>query len=566
MDQLSAVSKAARVVVMKGAQLGFTEAGNNWIGYVIHNAPGIMLNVMPSLDDVKRNSAVRIDPLIEHSPVLKARILGARSRDSGNSMFRKKFPGGELIMTGGTSPKGLRSTPVRYLFCDEVDGYERDAGGEGDPIALAEQRTVTFKGRRKIYLVSTPTIKGVSRIEKAFAGSDQRRYFVPCLHCESWSTIEWEQIKYSPDAPTKAGWACPACGVIHTEADKPVLLARGEWRPTAVSSDGTVGFFLSGLYSPFESWGDVALVYEQSKNDPVALKSWTNTKLGLPFDEESEPIDPDSLEARLEDFGGLIPPGVAMLTAGIDTQDDRLEVTVMGWGLGEECWVIGHWVLWGDPSGAALWKDLERLLRTKFRHSRMVPDMGIRAACIDSGGHVTIPVYNWIRDKKKFRWRATKGKSTPGGPFWPGKATLSNKGKVDLFTIGPSVGKDALYLRLKSQTPGPGYIHLSKTLTREYLNGLTAETPRYELRGGKIVQVWIEKVGVRNEPLDCWVLGYAALHAEYAYGLHLGRLVGELLQEPLRPPEDQETQVQPKPRPSVAESVARIAHTATRKR
>ncbi len=181
MDALSVHSPTERVVFMKGAQIGATEAGNNWIGYVIHNAPGLMLAVLPSLDDIKRNSATRIDPLIECSPVLKERVVEPRSREPGNSMFRKKFLGGELVLTGATSAKGLRSTPARYLFMDEIDAYPADADDEGDPVALAIQRTVTFKGRRKIYLVSTPTLKGFSRIEAAYLESDRRIFEVPCL-------------------------------------------------------------------------------------------------------------------------------------------------------------------------------------------------------------------------------------------------------------------------------------------------------------------------------------------------------------------------------------------------
>ena len=170
MDCLSVSSPVQRVVFMKGAQVGGTEAGNNWIGYVIHIAPGPMMAVSPTVEMAKRNSRQRIDPQIEDIPALRERVAPARSRDSGNTVLSKEFPGGVLVMTGANSAAGLRSMPARYLFMDEVDGYPGDVEGEGDPILLAERRSATFQRRRKILLVSTPTIKGLSRIQRDVRG------------------------------------------------------------------------------------------------------------------------------------------------------------------------------------------------------------------------------------------------------------------------------------------------------------------------------------------------------------------------------------------------------------
>ena len=178
MDCLSPSSPFQRVVFMKGAQVGATESGNCWIGYVIHQAPGPMMAVAPTVELAKRNSKQRLDPLIEESEVLRERVKERRSRDSGNTVLSKEFPGGVLILTGANSAVGLRSMPARYLFLDEVDGYPGDVEGEGDPILLAERRSATFQ-RRKILLVSTPKTKGLSRIEREYGQSDQRRYFVP---------------------------------------------------------------------------------------------------------------------------------------------------------------------------------------------------------------------------------------------------------------------------------------------------------------------------------------------------------------------------------------------------
>ncbi len=175
LDALSPADPCRRVVFMKAAQVGATEGGNNWIGYVIHQAPGPMLAVQPTVELAKRNSRQRIDPLIEESAALRKRVRPARSRDSGNTMLSKEFPGGILIMTGANSAVGLRSIPARYILLDEVDAYPASADEEGDPVTLAEARSLTFAHRRKVLLISTPTVKGFSRIEREYEASDQRR-------------------------------------------------------------------------------------------------------------------------------------------------------------------------------------------------------------------------------------------------------------------------------------------------------------------------------------------------------------------------------------------------------
>src|SRR5512140_434788 len=188
MDCLSPSSPAERVVFMKGAQIGATECGNNWIGYIIHQAPGPMMAVQPTVEMAKRNSKQRIDPLIEESHALRELVKDPRSRDSGNTILAKEFPGGVLVMTGANSAVGLRSMAARYLFLDEVDAYPGDVAGEGDPVNLALARTRTF-ARRKVLMCSTPKVTGLSRIEAAFEDSDQRHYWVPCPGCSEYQVL-----------------------------------------------------------------------------------------------------------------------------------------------------------------------------------------------------------------------------------------------------------------------------------------------------------------------------------------------------------------------------------------
>lgn len=222
-------------------------------------------------------------------------------------------------MTGANSATGLRSLPARYLVCDEVDAFPSDAGGEGDPVALAIQRTATFRGRRKILLISTPTDAGASRIEKAFLESDQRRFFVPCRHCGHFQVIRWSGITWPEGDPAKAFYACEDCGGVIEEHDKLAMLAAGEWRATADGDGRTAGFHLPGLLSPFETWGEIATEHEAVHGDPLRMRVWVNTKLGEPYeDRETQPLEPAWFMERLEDFSELLPEKIACITAGID--------------------------------------------------------------------------------------------------------------------------------------------------------------------------------------------------------------------------------------------------------
>jgi phage terminase large subunit GpA-like protein len=322
MDCLSPGSPVQRVALMKGAQIGGTECGNSWIGYVIRQAPGPMMAVSPTVELAKRNSKQRIDPLIEESDVLRERVRERRSRDSGNTVLSKDFPGGVLILTGANSAVGLRSMPARYLFLDEVDGYPGDVEGEGDPILLAERRSATFE-RRKILLVSTPKTKSLSRIQREYEASDQRRFFVPCPHCGERQRLELENLRWPEGYPREAEHACVRCGALIGERHKTWMLEHGAWRATAEGDGRTAGFHLSSLYSPvgWFSWADAAEMYEQAQKTPDLMKGFVNTVLGLPFEEEAEAPEWQRLYERRECYRiGIVPEPGLLLTAGDDVQ------------------------------------------------------------------------------------------------------------------------------------------------------------------------------------------------------------------------------------------------------
>lgn len=534
MDALSAEDPCERVVFMKGAQIGGSECGLNWIGYVIDHAPGVMLMVMPSLDMVRRNTATRIDPLIEATPRLRSRVVPARSRDSGNSASRKAFPNGELLMTGANSASGLRSTPVRYLFLDEVDAYPTDADGEGDPVALAIQRTATYRGRRKIFLASTPTHKGLSRIEAAFEESDKQEYRVPCPGCGTHWPISWQQIHWPEGEPHRAHLACPDCGTVIEESEKPNLLANGHWHATAKGDGRTKGFHLSALYSPFETWGEIATEFLAAKGDPARLQAWINTKLGESFeDAHGEAPEPHYLLSRLEPFPEYLPSDVALITAGVDVQDDRLEIEIVGWGAGEESWSLEHLAIWEDPSSPATWTALAKILDRTWPHPRMPTAMGIKAACIDSGGHHTLSVYGFTRPRQGRRIWAIKGRGGTGVPVWPRQPSRNTKGAAPVYIVGVDALKEATYARLRIAEPGPGYCHFPAGRSMTYFEQLTVERVRTRYHKGYPRREWINPSGKPNEALDLRVYATAALAGLRQIHVTVEGEASRFVQEPL---------------------------------
>ncbi len=525
MDCLSPAHPAERIVFMKSAQVGATEAGNNWIGYVIHHAPGPMLAVLPTVEMAKRNSKQRIDPLIEESDALRCLVKPARSRDSGNTVLAKEFPGGVLVMTGANSAVGLRSMPVRYLFLDEVDGYPGDVDGEGDPVALAEARTRTF-ARRKILIVSTPTIKGLSRIEREYEASDQRRYFVPCPHRCHRQWLKFERLRWDKGKPETARYHCEGCKLPIAEHHKTWMLENGEWRATANGDPRTAGFHISSLYSPvgWRSWAQIAATWEAAQGSEAAIKSVKNTELGETWVETGEAPDWQRLYDRREDYKtGTVPAGGLFLTAGADVQKDRIEISVWAWGRGKEAWLVEHRVLEGDTSRQHVWGQLSAMLSETWSHQTGV-QLALRRLAIDSG-FATQEVYTWTRRHSGLAM-AIKGTDRGGALVGlPTAVDITAGGKrlrrgVRVHPVAGGSAKLELIHNLRKDPPTDeelvvgvaypaGYVHLPK-VDAEYCKQLCSEqlvTTRN--RRGYSVREW-QKMRERNEALDCYVYARAA--------------------------------------------------------
>ena len=525
MDCLSSTSPIQRVVMMFAAQTGKTEAGANWLGYVIDHAPGPMLLVQPTVEMAKRLSKQRLESLITETPVLAEKIAPSRSRDSGNTMFAKDFPGGMMLLTGSNSATGLRSTPCRYIFCDEIDAFPSDVDGEGDPVSLAEKRATTF-ARRKILLTSTPTVKDFSRIEAEYERSDQRRFYVPCPCCSVMQWLKWPQLKWENNDPATAAYECEVCHERFAEIHKPAMLRKGEWRATAPSNGKTAGFQLSGLYSPLGwlSWADMVDDFLRAKTDAPMLKSFVNTRLAETWEEDfASKVSADGLLERCEHYeAAMVPEGGLALTVGVDVQDNRLAISVWAWGREEEGWLLDHQEIYGDPSRQELWKQLDEVVLREWPHA-VGPAMRPDVVAIDSGGHFTAEVYQYARERARQGVVAIKGQSQRGKPpIGKGsKVDVNHQGRTlkrgaVVYLVGGDTVKTTLFGRLKHNEQGAGFLHFHMGTTGEYFEQLTAEKQvlRYN-RGGFPTREWVKKPSARNEALDCLVYAYAAMNLMY---------------------------------------------------
>src|SRR5579885_2542072 len=526
MDCLSPSSPMERVIFMKGAQIGGTECGNNWIGYVIHQAPGPMMAVQPTVEMAKRNSKQRVDPLIEESEALRKLVSDPRSRDSGNTVLSKEYPGGVLVMTGANSAVGLRSMAARYLFLDEVDGYPGDVEGEGDPVNLAMARTRTF-ARRKVFLVSTPKITGMSRIEAAYEESDRRQYYVPCPTCREYQVLRFSQLRWPKGQPDKAVYVCQHCGQEIHNHQKQWMLAHGQWRPNPSSTwDGkTDGFHLCSLYSPvgWFSWGDAAKQFEQAQKKPELLQVFVNTVLGDTWTLLGDAPDWKRLYDRREQYKyGTVPRGGVLLTAGADVQKDRIEVEIVAWGRGKESWSVDYRVFEGDTSRQAVWDKLSGLLNETFPHASGI-EMPILQLAVDSG-YATTEVYEWAR-RQGGRVFVIKGDQRSGAilgapsPIEVGPLGSKMKRGVRVWPVNSGMAKEELYrwLRLDGITDEeveqgvpfpPGFCHFPR-YSEEYFKQITAEQLVTKLVKGYKRMEW-QKMRERNEALDCRVYARAA--------------------------------------------------------
>lgn len=513
------------IILMCSAQSSKTTIGNAVIARQIHLDPSAMMLIQPTLEMAERYSKEKLSPMISDISVLSERIT-KKTRHGNSTILQKLFPGGFLTISGANSPSSLASSSIRFLCGDEIDKYPASAGKEGDPVKLAIERTTTF-WNRLVFLYSTPSVTGDSRIEKEFNKTDQRHYFVPCPHCGHYQHLVWENIKYEAKDSSQADpnkgvyYVCANCEKPINENKKPEMIRSGEWRSTKPKTDKRyIGFHINRLYSPWTNWTDLALDYEASKDDPQQLQVFVNASLGLPFDYQGgEKLNWELLKMRGNNANykkGNAPKGCILLAAGIDVQSDRLEIAVWGWGRGEQAWLVDYKIIFGDTLKDRVWDLAEQVTRYHYPYE----DGGyvrVRATCVDSG-YRTQDVYSQVRKRSMLNWFAIKGKSGEREPIVavPKLQEIKHDGTrikrgIKLFIVGTHVAKETLYARSFISEPGKKYLNFPNDLESDFYQGFCSEVKVTKHRHGVPYYIW-EKINktIRNEALDTSVYAYAA--------------------------------------------------------
>ncbi|CEA05749.1 Phage terminase large subunit (GpA) [Metalysinibacillus saudimassiliensis] len=492
------------IVIMASAQVGKSEIILNGLGYYIHYDPSPILLIQPTEAKAKDFSKERVAPMIRDSPALSERVGGFRSKDSSNTILFKSFPGGFIALGGANAPAGLAARPIRIVLADEIDRFPVSAGEEGDPLDLAEKRTTAFYNRKKIK-VSTPTIKGASRIEMEFNLSSKEYYNLPCPRCGEYQPLKWEQIDFETECHR-----CEHCGYLSDEFDW--KNQKGKWVATAESK--MRGFHLNELLSPFRRWGEIIADFKKAKRKGTeALKVFKNTSLGETWEEEGTALDEETFVRRQEVYEAEVPDGVKILTAAVDTQDDRFEIEVVGWGLDKESWGIQYHVIHGDLHTPGPWQQLDEFLSKRFEKADG-RKFAIACTLIDSGGHFTQEVYKFTKPRLNRGIYAIKGESSQMSDYTPLIAGYSKPKPIEavLVKIGVNEGKVSVLSALQVDKVGPNYCHFpkGKGYSAQYFRTLTAERLETVFVGGLPKQRW-KQIRARNEGFDLRVYNTAAL-------------------------------------------------------
>lgn len=528
-----------KVVVMSAAQVGKTDAMIlNPIGYYMHYEPSPIMVMQPTIQMAETFSKDRLSPMLRDTAVLTDKV-NDKSRNSGNTILQKIFPGGHVTMVGANSPSSLASRPIRILLADEIDRYPATAGGEGDPLFLAGKRLTTFWNRKEVD-VSTPTIKGLSRIEVEYENSSKGEWNVPCPCCGELQPLTWSGINFDKNDLSEIRYVCSKCGAVSSEVEWKEGFKDGRF--IHKDPDNLVkGFHLNTLASTLATWREVVEKFlvaseEVKKGNVELMKAWTNTEMGETWEEDGETIEDEELMKRRECYNCEVPDAVLYLTAGVDTQDDRFEIEVVGWGPEYESWGIKYAVLYGDTGNIQdrVWKDLDMFLAQTFEKADGTK-LKIVAACIDSGGHRANQVYKFCKRRFNRRIFAIKGSNDSAAAYIQ-KPTKNNREQAYLFTIGVDTGKSWLMDRLKLTEPGPGFCHFpmedGRGYDEKYFKGLTSEKKVMRYKKGKPYFAWeLKDKGEhrRNEPLDCRNYATSAI---------------EITGLPLKKPEDTEKKQQ----------------------
>ena len=508
------------IVIMAGAQVGKTEMLLNTIGYHIAHDPAPMLMVMPTAEMGQAFSKDRLAPMLRDTPILKDKVKDPRSRDANNTTMHKVFPGGHITIVGANSPSGLAARPCRIILLDECDRMPPSAGSEGDPIQLAKKRSNTF-WNRKIILTSTPTNKGASRIETAFEDTDKRYFHVPCPHCGHSQRLVWRQVRWDAGKPETAQYYCEECGAAWTESEKHQAVRNGEWVATEPFA-GVAGFHLNGIYSPWTPLADAAKEFLQAKKMSETLRVFINTYLAEVYEDEGDTVSEIMVRDVAIEPTPFLDERIQYLVCGVDTQDDRLECHTVGIMPNSCTTSVDYRIIYGDPSTPQIWNELDEYLHETWV-TEDERELAIRCTAIDSGGHYTSSVYDFVRVREGRRIFAIKGMGGEGRAVLS-RPTKNNIGRIKLFTLGVDNLKATIFSRLKITDDSPGRIYIPNNRSDEWFAQLCASEKIVTKFHKGFPKREFVKTRARNEALDTFVY---ALGASAILGLDAGRMAAK---------------------------------------
>lgn len=526
----------------KSARIGYTKILGASVGYFAQHKRRNQVLWQPTDDDRDEYVKTELDPMLRDVKVMESVFPAYLKRDKDNTLQQKKFLGSMLHLKGGKAAKNYRRISADVAYLDEYDAFDSNIEKEGDPGTLAAKRVegATFP---KLVIGTTPKLKGFSNIEKREREAEVLlRPCIPCPECGDYHALTWggkdepHGFKWTDDDPETVKHLCPHCGSLITQAQYLAVADAGLGRYQA--EDGTtldmqgvfrnaegeiirapkhVAFHVWSAYSPNVSWVGIARDFiaayiEAQEGKKEKLQAFWNTTLGEYWAEEFEKTDDNDLKARAEPFPLERPPmGVLLLLAGIDTQPNRLECKVWGYGRGCEKWTVAHRIFFGNPDEDEVWEDLEEFL---FEHEFMHASgqrMKIAGAAIDSRGHNTHAVYNFCAKHARRKVFAIAGRSGREKHIKDGASKVDidwrgrlRKNGLVLWWVGTNHAKDLIYGRLQIQRPGPGYMHFSHELSDEFFKQFTGEarTTRRTMRGEESVWTAMRK---RVEAWDCTV-------------------------------------------------------------
>ena len=521
--------KLELIVMVASSQVGKSEFELNSIGYIIDQDPSSILYIHPTIEDAKKFSKLRVAPMVRDCKVLKSKVADPKSRESGNTILQKSYPGGMLTMCGSNSASALASMPIRYVIGDELDRWAISAGTEGDPWELAKARQTTFYNKMSI-AVSTPTIKGHSKIDDLFSQGTQERWHHKCPTCGEYHNIVFGDIRFEYDTTViknkkhytvkSVHWKCPSCETLHTEREMKHQPAQWIAANPDAYKNGVRSFWLNAFSSPWASWPSLILAYLDALGSTEKLQVVYNTKFGELWEDRGDLEDEETVMGRREEYPAELPDGVLVLTCGVDTQDDRLEYEVVGHGHFGEKWGIKKGIIMGRPDTTEVWQQLDQVIDHPYEFANGVK-LKISITFVDSGGHYTQDVYQACRERIYRKVFAIKGRGGDGVPYTapPKKTNIVVKGKYVgqcwLYTLGVDAGKQAIMDSMRVKEAGAKYYHFPRRddYGADYFTGLLSEHLVYK-KDRKQPWVWEKIPGhERNEALDCRNYANAAFKA-----------------------------------------------------